>query len=41
MHLGPAQLFPFATTTTDVKLFLGPCLLRGWSLIETTGSAAS
>jgi len=41
MTLPPAQLFPFAATGSDGQLALGSFVLRGWSIIESTGSAAA
>jgi len=37
----PVLPIPIATTTTDTTLTSKPCLLCGWSLRETTGSAAA
>lgn len=41
MSLPPAAILPFATTTVDVTLLTGPFILRGWALVETTGSAGA
>ena len=37
----PAQSVAIPTTTTDVQILGGMCLLMGWAFVETTGSAAA
>lgn len=37
----PVRPFDIPATGTSQKLFTRPCLLMGWSLRETTGSAAA
>lgn len=39
--LPPAQLLPFDATSADVQLLTGLYVLRGWSVLETTGAAAA
>lgn len=39
--LPPAQLLPFAATTTDLTLYTGNAVLLGWSFAETTNSATA
>lgn len=36
-----AEPVSFPATTTTQKLLGGPCLIMGWWLLETTGSAAA
>lgn len=37
----PVRAFNIATITADLQVTTRPCLLMGWSLRETTGSAAA
>ena len=39
MILGPAQVLPIATTTSDVDVYEGAAILHGWAWRETTDAA--